>query len=192
VSLLTSAPGADDNASGVAAVLEIARAITRQEYHPESTIMFCLFAAEEMGGQGSEYMAKSAREAGRDIRYMINLDMIANNPDSIRGVTIYKFDGVESAGSFAGEVSGNYTDLTASFPDDSTNNESDSYFFWLYGFPTTFFLEPHFSPNWHTPDDTLGACNISYCAAVAKGACATLMEDQFIPWPRSFSFFHGP
>lgn len=181
------APGADDNGSGVAAVLEIARVMRQQGYQPESAITFALFAAEEFGGQGSEYMALKARETGRDIRYMLNLDMIANNPDSLRKIRIYKFHRVESAGQFAGDLFNRYTGYTVEFPEDSTNNETDSYFFWLNGFPATFFIEPDFSPNWHTPYDTAGACNIAFCAEVARGACATLMEDQFLPYPRSFA-----
>ena len=43
------APGADDNASGTAAVLEIARVIKATNYQPESTIKFITFAAEEYG-----------------------------------------------------------------------------------------------------------------------------------------------
>ncbi|MBN1199931.1 MAG: M20/M25/M40 family metallo-hydrolase [Bacteroidales bacterium] len=181
------APGADDNGSGVAAVLEIARVMMQQGYRPESTITFALFAAEELGGHGSEHMASAARETGRDIRYMLNLDMIANNPDSLPEILIYKFYKVEAAGRFAGDIFNRYTGFPVIYPTDSTNNETDSYFFWLNGFPTTFFIESDFSPNWHTENDTVGACNLSYCAEVTRGACATLMEDQLLPYPRSFS-----
>lgn len=185
--MTTNAPGADDNASGAAGVLELARVMKQEGYQPESTITFALFAAEEFGGQGSEFMAKTARETGRDIRYMLNLDMIANNPDSLHEVLLFKFHRVESAGRFAANVMKRYTGLNIEFSNDSTNTDSDSYFFWLFGFPTTFFFETEFSPNWHTQHDTLGACNISYCAEVVRGACATLMEDQLLPYPRSFT-----
>lgn len=183
----STAPGADDNASGVAAVLEIARVMKEQGFQPETTITFALFAAEELGGQGSEQMAREARETGRDIRIMLNLDMIASDPDSMETIEAYSFYRVESAAEFAAGVFSDYTGFTVETPADSTNTGSDSYFFWLYGFPVTFFIEKEFSPNWHTPFDTLGACNLGYCRDVTRGACAILMEDQELPYPRSFT-----
>ena len=70
-----SAPGADDNASGVAAVLEMARVLAKYVFR--STIKFILFDAEEKGMKGSWAYADDAFNRGEDIRAMINFDMIA-------------------------------------------------------------------------------------------------------------------
>jgi hypothetical protein len=70
-----TAPGADDNASGVAAVLEIASVLSRYQF--ASTIQFILFDAEEQGLKGSTAYAQDARSRGDDIQAMLNFDMIA-------------------------------------------------------------------------------------------------------------------
>jgi len=48
-------PGADDDASGTTAVLELARSLTSLPAHPRRTILFVCFGSEETGGQGDQY-----------------------------------------------------------------------------------------------------------------------------------------
>ncbi len=67
-------PGADDNASGTAAVLAAARVLSQYQF--EGTIRFIAFSAEEEGLYGSEAYAHTAHEAGENIVATINLDMI--------------------------------------------------------------------------------------------------------------------
>ena len=69
------APGADDNASGTAAVLEIASVLS--QYAFDYTIRFIGFNAEELGLVGSQRYASAAQTRGDQIVGMINLDMIA-------------------------------------------------------------------------------------------------------------------
>jgi Zn-dependent M28 family amino/carboxypeptidase len=71
-----SNPGADDNASGVAGVMEAARVLS--QYSFASTMVFIAFDLEERGLLGSWAYANA--HAGDDIRGMISLDMIAYNP----------------------------------------------------------------------------------------------------------------
>ncbi|WP_430817481.1 M28 family metallopeptidase [Carboxylicivirga sp. RSCT41] len=69
-------PGADDNASGTAAVIEIAKSLKEAGYQAEQTIYFCLFDAEELGLYGSRHFA---RTLGHDVDLVINMDMIGRN-----------------------------------------------------------------------------------------------------------------
>jgi len=69
-------PGADDNASGVAGVLEAARVLS--QYTFASTLVFIAFDREEQGLHGSN--AYATTHAGDDIDGMLSLDMIAYNP----------------------------------------------------------------------------------------------------------------
>ncbi len=74
----SAAPGADDNASGSAAVLEAARILTGYEF--DYTIRFICFGGEEQGLYGSSYYADEASAAGEDILGVINLDMVLYAP----------------------------------------------------------------------------------------------------------------
>ncbi|WP_157817660.1 M28 family metallopeptidase [Candidatus Thiodictyon syntrophicum] len=71
----TNAPGADDNASGTAAMLEIASVLSQYQF--ASTIRFIGFNAEEQGLIGSNAYAAAAQVRGDTIVGMLNLDMIA-------------------------------------------------------------------------------------------------------------------
>ena len=69
-------PGADDNAASVAAILEIARALTAGGFRPARTIVFCAWAGEELGLVGSRYYAEHpAIPLDRTALYL-NLDMV--------------------------------------------------------------------------------------------------------------------
>ena len=73
------APGANDNASGVAAVLELARILSAAKY--KATLIFALFSAEEIDRQGSRAFAAWVQQSGIDLVAMINLDTIGNVHD---------------------------------------------------------------------------------------------------------------
>jgi len=68
------APGADDNASGTSAVLEIARLFSNIE--TKYTYLFVAFSGEEQYLVGSEYMATQLENDGADVELMVNFDMI--------------------------------------------------------------------------------------------------------------------
>ena len=68
-----TAPGADDNATGVASVLESARIMTQYEF--EYSIIYCAYGCEEMGLYGSEAYASRCQEQGMDIIGYFNNDM---------------------------------------------------------------------------------------------------------------------
>ncbi|MBN2417102.1 M20/M25/M40 family metallo-hydrolase [bacterium] len=76
---MLAAPGADDNASGCAAVLEAARVLA--PYTSDYTIKFILFTAEEIGLYGSKAYAQQAAAQGENIAGVINLDMIGYEGD---------------------------------------------------------------------------------------------------------------
>lgn len=72
--------GADDNASGVAAVLQIARAFLATGVQPERTVIFAFWDGEEKGLLGSEYFVQSCSFV-KQIKGYLNFDMIGRNND---------------------------------------------------------------------------------------------------------------
>lgn len=68
--------GADDNASGVAGVLELARMLTTNKEIEKANYIFALFSGEEDGLQGSKFMTETIKTAYPNVITMINMDMI--------------------------------------------------------------------------------------------------------------------
>jgi hypothetical protein len=76
--------GADDNASGTAGVMAIARAFAQLEIKPKRSILFIAFAGEEKGLFGSRYYVNSPLYPLENTVAMLNLDMIGRNePNSV-------------------------------------------------------------------------------------------------------------
>jgi Peptidase family M28 len=71
------APGADDDASGVAAMLELARVMAKRQF--DATIVFMAVAGEEQGLFGSTFYAQQAKAAGMDIEGMFTNDIIGSS-----------------------------------------------------------------------------------------------------------------
>ncbi|MDX2182925.1 MAG: M28 family peptidase [Gemmatimonadaceae bacterium] len=76
-------PGANDNASGIAAILESARVLTK--YKPDASIVYAAIAGEEQGLFGGEIVAKVAKQEGWKLDAVINNDMVGNS-SGITGV----------------------------------------------------------------------------------------------------------
>jgi len=71
--IVSRAPGANDNASGVSALLEIARIMLSVK--TEYTIQFVFFSGEEQGLWGSKHYAKKMKEENKDLLLVVNMDM---------------------------------------------------------------------------------------------------------------------
>jgi len=69
------APGADDNASGIATTTEVIRILMNNSYRPEKTIKFMAYAAEEVGLLGSAEVAKKMKQDGANVIGVMQLDM---------------------------------------------------------------------------------------------------------------------
>ena len=72
-------PGADDNASGIAVLSEVLRAIVDNDYKPQRTIQIMGFAAEEVGLRGSKAIASAYKSQGKNVVGMVQFDMTGNN-----------------------------------------------------------------------------------------------------------------
>jgi len=74
------APGANDDASGTAAVLEMARVMAKYKF--DATIIFMAVAGEEQGLLGSTYAAEQAKQKGVDVEAMFTNDIIGSSTSS--------------------------------------------------------------------------------------------------------------
>ena len=178
------APGADDNASGTSAVLEIARVIKEKNYVPGSTIKFITFAAEEYGLWGSKDYALKAFNSGMEIKIMINHDMISHTNSSVGNsqVDINYYSGFEYLRELAMDCTEQYSVISPQIGSPNSSG-SDSHSFWQLGFPSVYFEETNFSPYYHSPNDIITNYNMEYCAEVIKSSCATLLSSMLLPSP---------
>ncbi len=71
------APGANDDASGVAAVMEMARIMSKQKFN--CTIVFVAMVGEEQGLYGATNLAKRAKEEGWNVHLLMNNDIVGNS-----------------------------------------------------------------------------------------------------------------
>ena len=87
-------PGANDNASGVALLLELAAHYARPENCPAYSVVFLLFGAEEAGLVGSEYFVKHPLVPLKRIKFLMNLDLLGTGE---KGATVVNGRVFESA-----------------------------------------------------------------------------------------------
>ena len=76
-------PGANDNASGIAMLLDLARYFAKPENKPRYSIGFIAFAGEEAGLVGSKYYTDHPIVPLTNISFLMNMDLMANGQDGM-------------------------------------------------------------------------------------------------------------
>lgn len=159
--------GADDNASGTAVVLEVARAFASARYRPKRTIVFALFAGEELGLLGSRALAEHPPEGAPWIGDgklvgMVNIDMVGRLNEG--GLLV---GGVGSSPDWMSlfDVVGNH-DMPILF-DKSVTSRSDHASFFKLGVPVVFFFTG-VHDDYHAPGDEVADINREGLASVAN------------------------
>jgi photosystem II stability/assembly factor-like uncharacterized protein len=166
------APGADDNGSGIAAILESARHLSRARY--ERTVKLVCFTGEEIGLLGSEAYAARALAQGTPIVGVFNLDSVGWNDSFFR---IFSNDDSEWLGSIAHTMAAAYApDLTTYHWHCPTCTWSDHASFWAAGFDAIVGIQSWDPPpaQHHTIGDTLGLLDIPLIANVTRIAVSTV------------------
>lgn len=193
------APGANDNGTGVAAVLELARIMSQKQYR--STVMFVLFSAEEVGRQGSKAFASWVRDNNLDVVGMINVDTIGNVNDRGSGVNdrelrIFSAGPNETSASrrmarMVNFIGFNYSldlDLTVQDAIDRENRYGDHFSFSEIGYPAIRFINANEEKTNADPTDTIEFVEAGYLrqATQALLAITTALADGPQP-PRNIT-----
>jgi hypothetical protein len=169
--------GADDNASGSAAVLEIAEALSMTK--PERSIICMLFAGEEIYFQGSYYFTEKAPVPIENIIVNINLDMIGSSDTDVKGLAPL------GAGSITpklkeviSEVSerAQYVSIDWAYAEtDRYVNMSDHYPFHLKKIPAVFFSSGD-NADIHMPSDDAGKFDFDFFQRSCRLIYEIIME----------------
>ncbi|HNV82213.1 MAG TPA: M28 family peptidase [Tenuifilaceae bacterium] len=157
ISYGSTEPGADDNASGSAGVLEIARILSQYEF--DRTIIYCAFSGEEYGLYGSSAYAQRCAQQEMNILGYFNLDMIGylQPGNTMMTTLIYPQSALELANFYIGVASTYLPDFVVT-PGTLSGGDSDHTSFNNNGFMGIFPFENAnaYSPYIHTVNDLIG------------------------------------
>lgn len=154
--------GADDNASGVAGVLELARHFSDPKNKPARSILFIAFDAEEMGLIGSRYFVNNPMIDLKKVTAMINLDMIGRLKDTKSISVGGTGTSLETAG-ILNQLAEKYP-LTLSYSSEGFG-PSDHAAFYGQNIPV-FFISTGAHSDYHTPADNVSGINAEGMVAV--------------------------
>lgn len=169
-------PGADDNASGVSAVLQIAAAFRAAGVQPERTVIFAFWDGEEKGLLGSAYFVQRCRFADR-IRGYLNFDMIGRNHDESRPRhVVYFYTAAHPVfGRWLKEsVAAHGLALEPDYrPWDAPVSGSDNASFAREGIPVIWYhTDGH--PDYHLPSDRADKINWEKLTDITKASFLTM------------------
>jgi Zn-dependent M28 family amino/carboxypeptidase len=172
------APGADDNATGAAMTLEIARIMA--DIPLKQTVRFAAFGAEEQGLYGSNVYVYYAIMDSEQIQLMINADMIGNVADSYRNFEINCNESGEPFGQILSQIA---SENTALIPELNVGEfyGSDHYPFDQAGFRIVYSEESDFSPNWHEQTDVIDSIDLGYCSDIVRSNLGLLALAASMP-----------
>ncbi|MEW5693701.1 MAG: M28 family peptidase [Candidatus Hydrogenedentota bacterium] len=194
--------GADDNASAVAALLELSRFMFNKK--TDKTLKFIAFVNEEppffkSDNMGSMVYAKKAKEKNEDIKAAIILEMLGfynEKPFSQRYPPLFGFffpskaNFIAAIGNFKSQwlvkmVVKSFKKAT-SFPIEYLTtfsfvpgvDFSDNWSFWKMGYPAIMITDTAFyrNPHYHTNSDTYETLNYEYMAEIVKGIAESLID----------------
>ncbi|MFT3682258.1 MAG: M20/M25/M40 family metallo-hydrolase [Ferruginibacter sp.] len=139
--------GADDNASGTAALIEAARFL-KASRHRNNNYLFIAFSGEEIGLFGSKYFVEHPTIDLSNINYMLNMDMIGRLNDSTHKLVIGGYGTSPAWGAVINTTDKNFSVKT----DSSGVGPSDHTSFYRKGIPVLFFFTG-LHADYHKPGD---------------------------------------
>jgi hypothetical protein len=173
---MTLAPGADDNASGTAGIMEAARILV--DIPCDFTIRFIAFSAEEWGLYGSRAYAAGAKQEHERIIGVINLDMIAYADAVPEDLEIIVDGQSEWLGVRLGLAAAHYASLASRRIVNASFTYSDHSPFWDQGYSALLAIEdsPLANPYYHQTTDTVDTLNLDFFEDSTRAALALLAE----------------
>ena len=152
-------PGAHDNASGAAAVLDLARHFAA---HPaEYTTVFLFFSGEESGLMGSSYFVQNPLFDLSKVKFMVNIDLFCGGDE---GIMVFNAEADNTKAFFARLKAANAEHgYVADVEPRKNAANSDHYPFVAKGLPAVFVLtKGGVYGGYHSPDDTCVGCQIRH------------------------------
>jgi hypothetical protein len=175
---------ADDNASGVAAVLEAARILS--QYYFKYTLVYALWDEEEIGFLGSQYFASQAHSNQADIMGVVNIDMIGwdGNEDGLFDIHTNNIANSNSIANTLIVVDALYNISLEPVIYNPGTWQSDHDSFWGYDYGAVMLIEAFYgedlNPYYHSSEDRINKFDLAYFQNLTRltiGAITTLIES---------------
>lgn len=147
--------GADDNASGVAGLIELARYFQNNKVHEKNNFLFICFSGEELGLFGSKYFTEHMTVDTAHVNFMINLDMIGRLDPVTHVVTV---SGSGTSPNWENAIKAVPSDPLVIKTDSSGIGPSDHASFYLKNIPALHFFTGSHS-DYHKPSDDFDKIN---------------------------------
>ncbi|MBI9033785.1 MAG: DUF4910 domain-containing protein [Bacteroidales bacterium] len=156
-------PGANDNGSGIAMLLNLAKHYAQPENQSDYSIAFIALSAEESGLLGSQYYTSNPAFPLESIKFLINLDMIGSGSD---GITLVNAKANQKAFDHFVRINENKNYLSSIKARGEAAN-SDHHFFHANGVPAVFiYTRGKEHQEYHTPFDTADKVPLTKFAAL--------------------------
>ena len=174
-----TAPGADDDASGIATLTEIARVLLANDFRPARTVKLMGYAAEEVGLRGSLSIAKDYDRRGINVVGVLQLDM-TNYQGSEKDIWVIRDHTNAAQNAFVGRLIDTYVGATWDY--DVCGYACSDHASWTrYGFPASMPFESRkdqMNRKIHTTGDTLETsdANAAHALKFARLGVAFALE----------------
>ncbi|UCG51612.1 MAG: M20/M25/M40 family metallo-hydrolase [Candidatus Latescibacterota bacterium] len=163
---LESAPGADDNASGVAVLLETARVLVSAGIEPGVTLVF--FGGEEDDLIGSRAYARSVLDEHQPLRGVINVDMVGYDEHGPHDIVIFTNPSSVPLALDVARVAESFANLKADTTITNWGN-SDHASFWEYGQQAISIWEGYdHNPYHYTAEDKLETISLRFLSKITR------------------------
>ena len=189
------APGADDNASGTALTMELARVFAESGITFDATLVFACWAGEEQGLLGSAAHAKQLAAEKTLVEALFNNDIVGNvrrgdgqvDSTSVRVFSAGPEDSMSrSLSRYIARVAGVYVPahrIRLLAREDRFNRGSDHVSFTRSGFPAVVFRESNEADSQHSAADTVDGVDFAYLAQNARVNAAGAASLALAPAP---------
>jgi Zn-dependent M28 family amino/carboxypeptidase len=159
--------GADDNASGAAALLELARIIKTSPLK-KNNYLFIAFSGEELGLFGSKYFTENSTVDLTAVNFMINMDMVGRLNDSTKTLTVGGYGTSPTWGELYNTQGKEGLFAAAAYRFDSSGSgPSDHTSFYRKNIPVLFYFTG-LHTDYHKPSDDFDKVNYNGEAAIVK------------------------
>ena len=176
---VSGSPGADDNGSGTAGTLEIARVL--KDVDTDLSFVFILFDAEEQGLYGSWHYADEAAARGDSIEFVMNMDMIGDQDNSTQAKLYY--GAAPGRAQLWQDLADSLVGINGVFM--GSISASDHHPFIQNGYEAILLIEYEFSDVYHTYQDSTTHMNFDYHRRMVQASLATVytIDQNAVPGP---------